>query len=175
MDHLFYFSKSANKPAGRGANEYVQQPHAYTELNTFPHWRKVLSNFYVHPFEWRGRKWNSVEHVFQSQKIAIVSPEKAEWFTLDSGHDIGRGDGEMARKHRKLVILNAQQLHQWNKIKSTILEEALYAKFSQVPLAQQVLVATGDAALLHGTRGIPVQRQMELEHVRRRVKLTTTE
>ena len=46
------------------------------------------------------------------------------------------------------------------------MEDILFAKFSQVELANRVLLATNNAILLHGTRGIPVQRQVELERVR---------
>ncbi len=91
-----------------------------------------MSNFYVAPFVWENRTWNSVEHAFQASKIRIVDPEKFEWFTLESGHEIGKGDGLVARKNRKLIILNHKQLRIWNQIKSKILEDILYA---QVELA----------------------------------------
>lgn len=169
-DKIFFYSKSAAKPAGKGTNEYVAHPNEYTELNSFVDWRKVLSNFYVSPFTWDGHRWNSVEHAFQSRKIAIVDPEKALWFTLDSGHEIGLGNGEIARRHRKLVLLDKDRLQEWDVIKSGILESILYAKFSQVELARRILLATCDAVLLHGTRGVPVTRQVELESVRRQIR-----
>jgi predicted NAD-dependent protein-ADP-ribosyltransferase YbiA (DUF1768 family) len=118
---------------------------------------------------WENRTWNSVEHAFQASKIKLVNPEKFEWFTLESGHEIGKGDGLVARKNRKLIILNHRQLCQWNEIKSKILEEILYAKFSQVELAHQVLTLTRNAVLLHSTRG-PAIRQIELERVREKIK-----
>jgi predicted NAD-dependent protein-ADP-ribosyltransferase YbiA (DUF1768 family) len=167
-DQLFFFSKSAHKPAGKGSNEYVAQPLDYKDLNAIPHWRKILSNFYVCPFQWNNRTWNSVEHAFQACKIGMVDPEKGEWFTLESGHEIGKGDGLVARKNRKLIVLNSMQLYKWNQIKSEKMEEILYAKFSQVDLAQKVLKCTRNATLLHSTRG-PALRQVELENVRQKI------
>ena len=104
-DKLCYYSKSKNVNAGRGANEFVNDPAIYSELNKIDNWRKKLSNFYTEPFTYEGKRYNSVEHVFQSYKIALVSKEKAEYFTLDSNHPIGQGDGSVAQKNRKLVVL----------------------------------------------------------------------
>ncbi|NBP59365.1 NADAR family protein [bacterium] len=169
QDQLYFFSKSADKPVGKGSNEYLNHPEEYKELNCIPHWRKVLSNFYEAPFVWENCTWKSVEHAFQSRKIALVDREKALWFTLESGHDIGQGDGLVARKNRKLIVLNDFQLREWNKIKSRVMEDILYAKFSQVEFARRVLLATRNAVLLHSTRG-PAIRQVELERVRDRVR-----
>ena len=32
MDRLFYFSRSADRPPGQGANEWVSNPALYSEL-----------------------------------------------------------------------------------------------------------------------------------------------
>jgi predicted NAD-dependent protein-ADP-ribosyltransferase YbiA (DUF1768 family) len=88
-DKLCYYSKSKNVNAGRGANEFVNDPAIYSELNKIDNWRKKLSNFYTEPFIYEGKRYNSVEHAFQSYKIALVSKEKAEYFTLDSNLPIG--------------------------------------------------------------------------------------
>ena len=47
MDQLFYYSKSADKPAGKGTNEIAVDYNIYKELNKIKDWRKILSNFYV--------------------------------------------------------------------------------------------------------------------------------
>ena len=90
-DTLFFFSKSANKPAGKGTNEHVVNLGDYKVLNDIKDWRKILSNFYVSEFIYKNKRWNSVEHAFQSSKIELVDEKKAEWFNLDSGHPIGLG------------------------------------------------------------------------------------
>ena len=69
MDTLFYYSKSANKLAGKGVNEEVLNYKIYDELNKIKDWRKILSNLYIHEFIYEDKIYNSVEHVFQSKKI----------------------------------------------------------------------------------------------------------
>ncbi len=68
MDTLFYYSKSANKLAGKGVNEEVLNYKIYDELNKIKDWRKILSNLYIHEFIYEDKTYNSVEHVFQSKK-----------------------------------------------------------------------------------------------------------
>jgi hypothetical protein len=50
------------------------------------------------------------------------------------------------------------------------MEAILLAKFTQIPIAKQVLLLTQTAILLHGTKGIPITRQYELENVRNKIK-----
>jgi predicted NAD-dependent protein-ADP-ribosyltransferase YbiA (DUF1768 family) len=169
MDTLYFYSKSADRPAGRGANEHAVRPEDYKDLNAIPHWRKVLSNFYEAPFTYDGKTYRSVEHAFQGAKIALVNKEKGSWFTVESGHAIGQGDGLVARKNRKLIELSKNDLMTWNERKHKIMEEILFEKFTQVPLANQVLRLTRNAVLLHSTRGPPI-RQVELETVRARIQ-----
>jgi predicted NAD-dependent protein-ADP-ribosyltransferase YbiA (DUF1768 family) len=172
MDKLFYYSKSANKTAGKGVNEYVLNYQIYEELNKIKDWRQILSNFYCHNFMYEDKTYNSVEHAFQSKKIEIVDKEKAYWFCKNSGHIIGISDGLIARKNRKLIILKPKDLNKWNDIKYEILYEILLSKFSQIPICNQVLLLTHNAVLLHGARGIPICRQFILEKVRNTLKLT---
>jgi hypothetical protein len=83
---------------------------------------------------------------------------------------IGSGDGLIARKNRKLVILNNEDLKKWNNIKHKVMEAILLAKFTQIPIAKQVLLLTKNAILLHGSKGMPLTRQHELENVRNKIK-----
>ena len=170
MDQLFYYSKSEDKPAGKGTNEIAVDYNIYKELNKIKDWRKILSNFYISEFTYDNKIYNSVEHAFQAKKIELVDKDKADWFCKNSGHIIGIGDGLTARKNRKLVILTSENLQIWNNIKHKIMEDILFAKFTQVPIAKQVLLLTQNAILLHGTKGIPITRQYELENVRNKIK-----
>ena len=170
MDQLFYYSKSADKPAGKGTNEITVDYNIYKELNKIKDWRKILSNFYISEFTYDNKIYNSVEHAFQAKKIELVDKDKAYWFCKNSGHIIGIGDGLTARKNRKLVILTSEDLQRWDDIKHKVMEDILLAKFTQVPIAKQVLLLTQTAILLHGTKGIPITRQYELENVRNKIK-----
>ena len=142
----------------------------YNELNKIKDWRKILSNFYVSEFTYDNKIYNSVEHAFQAKKIELVNKDKAYWFCKNSNHMIGSGDGLIARKNRKLVILNNEDLEKWNNIKHKVMEDILLAKFTQIPIAKQVLLLTQTAILLHGTKGIPITRQYDLENVRNKIK-----
>jgi ribA/ribD-fused uncharacterized protein len=170
MDQLFYYSKSANKPAGKGTNEIALDYNIYKELNKIKDWRKILSNFYISEFTYDNKIYNSVEHAFQAKKIELVDKDKADWFCKNSGNIIGIGDGLTARKNRKLVILTSEDLQRWDDIKHKVMEDILLAKFTQVPIVKQVLLLTQNAILLHGTKGIPITRQYELENVRNKIK-----
>jgi len=165
-DRLYYFSGSANKYPGKGVNERVLNPNKYIELSRIPNWRKMLSNFWVAPFEINGVRWNTVEHMYQGYKINTANPQLAFLFSLNSGSPISKGDGDMARKNRKIAILTPEQSRQWENMKDDVLYAALYAKFSQNPNLKRLLFLTQDAELWHGAPRIPKSRQYLLEKVR---------
>ena len=166
MDSFSFYSKSADKKPGKGVNEFVSIPEKYIEISKIKDWRKVLSNFHVSPFVFEGKRYNTIEHVFQSKKIALVDPAKADFFTLESGHEIGQGDGSVAQKNRKLVVLQKPELDTWFRISGNVMEKAAIAKFTQCPEAMYVLKLTGDAELWHiVSRKKPV-RFLHLEKIR---------
>lgn len=170
---FFYYSKSADKQPGKGAGETLGTDDCskYAELQGIKDWRKILSNFHEEVFEFNGKRFRTVEHVFQSAKISISDADKGELFSLDSGSLLSNGDGELARKNRKMVLLNKSQLAEWSQKQNFVLEGALKAKFSQVAIAKRALLATMDAELWHGTRGVPKTRQIILEKVRESLRM----
>ena len=171
MDTLYFHSKSADKKVGEGKNEYININN-YDELNNIKDWRKVLSNFYIAPFSFDNLTFNTVEHAFQYYKIKLVNPKIAFSFCLESNSILSKGDGLIARKNRKIIILNSLQLYEWNKIKNKILEEILLLKFTQNYLPNKVLLLTKNAILTHSIRSKPI-RQIELENVRKILQLKT--
>lgn len=165
-DKLYFFSKSRNVPVGKGANEIVADISLYEELEKIKDWRKILSNFHMCRFKFDGRTYNTIEHVFQSKKIEIVDKEKSLWFSVDSGHQIGQGDGDIARKNRKLCKLNNEQLKIWSKMKDDIMYSASLAKYKTCKEAREVLKNTNGAQLWHiVSRGKPVRFE-HLEKIR---------
>lgn len=165
-DKLYFYSKSKDVAPGKGTNEYVEEPSKYVDLSTTKDWRKVLSNFHFEPFKYDGYTWNTIEHVFQSKKIELVDPEKAKWFTVESGNEIAKGDGLVARKNRKLVKLSKAELEQWFYIKNKVLFEAASEKYKQNTNSANILKATNKAELWHIVmRGKP-ERLTHLERVR---------
>ena len=163
---LYFYSKSADKYHGKGVNEFVSDPLKYLELSKIKDWRKVLSNFDVNPFIFEGKTYRTIEHVFQSKKISLVDPIKADFFTMESGHDIGKGDGLIAQKNRKLVVLNKSDLEKWFHISKDIMEKAAIAKYSQCPVAMNILKLTGDTELWHVVSRKKPVRFIHLERIR---------
>lgn len=165
-DKLYYFSGSADKLPGKGANEYVSDVTKYSSLASVKDWRRKLSNFHIAPFECYGRRWNTVEHMFQAAKVALVDKKLAHTFCLDSGTELSQGYGSEAQKRRKIVLLNDSQLSEWEDIKRSVMYDALYAKFSQNEDMKCILLCTADAELWHGTPRHKPSRQYSLELVR---------
>jgi predicted NAD-dependent protein-ADP-ribosyltransferase YbiA (DUF1768 family) len=165
-DKLCYYSKSKNVDAGKGSNEFVNDPAIYSELNKIDNWRKKLSNFYTEPFTYEGKRYNSVEHAFQSYKIALVSKEKAEYFTLDSNHPIGQGDGSVAQKNRKLVVLDNEKLKTWDGIKHDLVKNISLQRILQSDIYKNILLMTGKAELWHVVVRKGIVRNKYLEELR---------
>ena len=166
-DTLCFYSKSADKPApGRGAGEQVAHPAAYGALAARQGWRRVLSNFHEGEFVFEGRRYRTIEHAFQAAKIRLADPAAAEAFTVESGTALGLGDGQAARKQRKVVRLTAEQLQTWDAGSAGVMERLQAAKFSQCAPAAAVLLETLGAQLWHLVpRGRPVRFE-GLERVR---------
>lgn len=169
-DKLYYYSKSADKMPGKGANEYINDPSQYNELSQIRDWRKKLSNFHIAPFEYENRRWNTVEHLFQAVKVSLVDKELAYTFCLDSNSELSQAYGSEAQKKRKIVLLSPSLLAYWEQIKHQVMYDALYAKFSQNEDMKSILLATNDAELWHGTRGHRPSRQYSLEQVRNELR-----
>jgi ribA/ribD-fused uncharacterized protein len=166
-DTLCFFSGSSNCSPGLGPNEKVGSLSRYKELERITFWRRKLSNFAVGPFELDGKTWRTVEHYFQAQKLRLVDPELAETFTVESGTVLGtEGTGLDAQKMRKARILSKELLEIWENTKDEIMAKAWEAKFSQNLEMKKVLLATGEAELLHAGPRIPLQRFVGLEILR---------
>jgi ribA/ribD-fused uncharacterized protein len=165
---LFYYSKSSDKLPGKGSNEFISEDNIplFLSLSRIQDWGKILSNFSVGEFEYNGFHYRTAEHAFQGSKIALADLVKAQSFSLESGSVLSRGDGEDARKNRKMIVLNKALLRKWDKVKKEVMYSILFAKFSQVSEARRVLLATRDSELWHGTRGVPKTRQLDLEKIR---------
>lgn len=165
-DILCFYSKSKDARPGKGVGEVVEDPAAYAELAAIQDWRRVLSNFHMCPFIFEGHTYNTIEHAFQAAKIALADPEKAAWFTLESGHAIGQGDGLIARKNRKVVILRPNQIVEWNRSSLDVMERAAREKFRACEEARRVLKATGFAQLWHVMPRAAPLRFLHLERIR---------
>jgi hypothetical protein len=172
---LFYSGSKDTKPgefvSGRKEQEYVNNINDYTELSQIKDWRKILSNFHVHPFKYTtsyGQEvtYNSIEHGFQAEKIALINKEKAFLFTLESNSELGKGNGFMAQQNRKMIILSDDILEKWSKINSNIMENLAISKYEQCREASYILKLTKDAELWHIISRKGITRFSHLERIR---------
>lgn len=169
-DKIYYYSKSRDVTVGNGIHEYIQNPKDYHILNNIPNFRKILSNFHVFPFKYGNYYYNTIEHAFQSEKMRLVDENIAFNFTYDAANVIGMGDGLLARKNRKLIKLNTDQLNHWNSIKDEIMKNITEEKIKQCEIYKTVLLATNSAQLWHIImRGKPV-RNIYLEQIRSKIE-----
>jgi hypothetical protein len=105
-DKLIFYSSSKDTEIGKNKNEFINNPDEYLELNKIKIFRRYLSNFHVYEFKYNGHSYRTIEHAFQGAKISLVNKEDGFKFTIDNNHEIGIGDANIARKNRKLLILN---------------------------------------------------------------------
>jgi predicted NAD-dependent protein-ADP-ribosyltransferase YbiA (DUF1768 family) len=148
-DKLYFHSRSKDAVAGKGVHEFAKDENAYEELTKIKDWRKVLSNFHFCPFTYKGYTYNTIEHVYQSQRIGLVCSKKAYLFTLESGDEIGKGDARVARENRKMIRLDKASLAKWDAIEDEVQYEAALSKYNACPEALKILKATGEAELWH--------------------------
>ena len=75
---ITYFSKSAHAPGGLGTGRGIERrpsvlSHAQSisvrKIDEQHHWRRMLSNFHPHTFEYCGVTYGSIEACFQAQKL----------------------------------------------------------------------------------------------------------
>jgi ribA/ribD-fused uncharacterized protein len=100
-----------------------------------------FSNFSPHPIRLQKRVWPTTEHYFQAQKFAGTSHEDT----------IRQAKSPMiaARLGRSRSFPLRSD---WESVKDDIMRDALWAKFTQHPQLQSLLLSTGDAELVEHTR-----------------------
>jgi ribA/ribD-fused uncharacterized protein len=108
----------------------------YTTRGTYG----CFSNFSRHPFTYKDKFWKTSEHAFQAQKFAGTKFEEAvRYCNMPS-------DAAQMGRDRSLPLRA-----DWEQVKDSIMEEVLYAKFSQSEELKEVLLSTGDAELVEHT------------------------
>jgi predicted NAD-dependent protein-ADP-ribosyltransferase YbiA (DUF1768 family) len=184
-----FYSKSSNKPLpGKGAGETIKKENIkkFSELATIKGWRKVLSNFYMVPFELDEHKWNSVEHYYQGSKFKKSHPEFYLTFSADSNSDLSK-DPVLAKAYGGKTGKFKGKIVRPKEIKMDTdffdaegrgekeMEAAQMAKYSQNEEVKKVLLATKDAKLVHYSRGSPPIVFNDSMRIRKRLASDKTE
>jgi predicted NAD-dependent protein-ADP-ribosyltransferase YbiA (DUF1768 family) len=147
-DKFIFYSKSADKSPGKGTGEYLAEESIYKD-------------FYECNFLYEGRTYKTVEHALQAKKFQSIDQVLFESFALESNSSLSEGSGLDARKMRKTVLLDQQQLQKWDKEKIAHIVNMHHAKFIQCPKAQEVLLATKNAELWHYLTRIPKGKNLQ--------------
>ena len=100
----------------------------------------AFSNFALYPIKIKGKTWPTSEHYFQAQKFKgtpresrirkVPSPMKAA--------QLGR-----SRKYKLRP--------DWEKVKDSVMYEAVRSKFTQYKELQELLLSTGEAKIIEHT------------------------
>lgn len=107
------------------------------KISSFREEYRFLSNFYQHPFEFKGLVYPNAEAAFQAQKCSC--DEDRIKYTLQKNPVRAK---QMGKKEPNLPA-------DWDEISYDIMREILRAKFS-VPKLAEMLKSTGDAYLEEG-------------------------
>lgn len=173
-DKLYYFSKSSDKPPGKGVNEYVENVNKYKKLSKVKDWRKMLSNFYISPFKLDGEIFGSVEHYYQGNKFFFNNKTFYKKFTWNSDSifsrdsNIAKSSGGKSGKYKGKLIRpsNVKIDPKFFDYQHKIFIKSMFSKFTQNKELMNVLLNTGESQLWHGTRGVKPARIYTLEKVR---------
>lgn len=171
-DKLVFFAFSADKPVGDGVSEYVIDVSVYERLNIIPNWRRKLSSITITPFEYKRKLFNTLDHAMQYVKFNLCGYKKiARQFSLNSNSDISIGDGRLANKNRKLVILSRENIILWDSLKREIKYKITLAKFTTNEECKNILMYTLNSQLWNQGPRISKTRCTTLEKVRESLNL----
>lgn len=99
-----------------------------------------FSNFAPYPIKLKGKVWTTTEHYYQAQKFKGTSYENKirKAATPKQAAQLGRS--------RKL-----QLRPDWEKVKNSVMFDAVRAKFTQHKDLKELLLSTGDAKIIEHT------------------------
>lgn len=172
----------------------ISERSKYIPLASIKEWRKQLSNGWNAPFMLDGHRWLSVEHYYNANKFKKYNPDFYLLFTMD-GHkksnyydestpisrisediELAKIAGSKTGKDKyngKLIQLRPDTIHIdadfFNGRHSKVMEDGMYAKFSQNPTLSDTLLLTRNAKLVHYNKGKSPTTYKELMRVRSKI------
>jgi len=100
-----------------------------------------FSNFAAYPIQLDGTVWPTSEHYFQAQKFA-ESEHREAIRAADSPMIAARMGRDRSRPLRP----------DWEAVKLDVMQQAVWAKFTQHAELRKLLLATGEASIVEHTR-----------------------
>jgi predicted NAD-dependent protein-ADP-ribosyltransferase YbiA (DUF1768 family) len=151
------YSKSKHEKVGEGSGESIK-PELKTsknvlELNNkkkYPEWRKKIDNDYLVPnLVIDGNNWASVKHYILGSRFKELVDLYSKFMKngevgTNSEEALKLYNSNIVKKSVKSVILNDEE---FKKLESSLLEKALYSKFTQNDELREILLLTGDALI----------------------------
>ena len=178
-----YYAKSNNKPMpgkGNGEKIPIDKIKDFSQLYEISEWRRKLSNEYTSPFELDGHNWKTVEHYYQANKFKNTNKEFYLLFSLDSESkisedvELAKSAGSKSGKHKTNLLRNKDikiDPDFYNGSNESILENAIYAKFTQDKTnLKKMLILTKPAKLVEYKRGAEPLLSNTLMLVRNRLQ-----
>ncbi len=98
-----------------------------------------LSNWYLSPFSWGGIRFSSMEQYMMYRKASVFADGRIAEKILATD--------DVASVKALGRAVSGYSEHHWNGIRQIVVYKGLLAKFSQNPVLQEKLKATGDAIL----------------------------
>lgn len=192
---IYYHSKSASKPPGKGTKERIGSEDSgnWKKVSDVSNFRQVLSNLSPGIVKW---KFNKEELNDQQKEVMSEKTLKKGYLTFDTiehGFHFGKfwfngyykdamrltkwykgqgkieSDGLSARKARKLVKLEDNELKNWNKLKFPYIEELIISRGENDEKFRNLLLNTGNSLLIHGFRMIPILPELPIMRARKRL------
>ena len=191
----FYIKSDGSKLPGKGSGEKIpknlkdmdesyQRNYDFKTLHSIPDWRRKLSHFYESEFTLDEKKWLSVEHYYNAQKFKEKYPSFYEEFSLDSNSELSQSvnlvkaavsksgkykekDGKHVRIRPLKVDINS--IESIKNDKSSIMQNSIYAKFTQNDELKTLLMETKLAKLMHFVKASPPIIAKDLMHVRKKI------
>lgn len=99
-----------------------------------------FSNFAIYPIKLKGKIWPTSEHYFQAQKFK-GTPYESKIRKASNPMQAAK----LGRSRRVKIRRD------WDRVKDSIMYEAVKAKFTQYPELKELLLSTADAKIIEHT------------------------
>ena len=168
MDVLQFYAFSADKPAGKGIGDLINDENEYSELNQIKNWRRMFSSFWSEsPFMFEGNTYKSFEHAYQASKFLVNGHiDFGSKFSLESNDKISTLVGKEVQKAGRILKLNSEEIKKWDIERGEIKKRIYRAKFTLVSLPGKALMATNNSHLINNGPRIKRIRCLRLEELR---------